>query len=341
MYKQSVFPRWRGFNLLGMFCSETSRFYKTHSSTGYSEEDFKMIADWGFDFVRLPLSYRVWSSVDSPFVINEEKLAPLDEAVYFGKKYGLHVNIAMHRLPGYCVNDDEENEEKNNLWSDSEAQDAAVYQWRALAKRYKDINSENLSFNVINEPDWHITQRQYKDVNNKVITAVREISPERLFILDGTHFGDMPPVDSMRFFENCGYSCRGYEPRRITHYGVGDRDEYPMWPDMRKFDQKGDQAVRDREEMERFLGIWAALSDILKVGVHCGEMGVYYKCPHDVACRWLEDVMQILKSYNIGYALWNLRGRFGIMDSGRDDVPMKDFCGHKLDEKMLKILQKY
>ena len=36
-----------------------------------------------------------------------------------------------------------------------------------------------------------------------------------------------------------------------------------------------------------------------------------------------------------------LRGKFGIMDSGRTDVELKDFHGHTLDEKMLKILQKY
>ena len=59
--KQSVFPRWKGFNILGMFCSSES-YYNDFRSPGYfTEEDFKMMADWGFDFVRLPLSYRLWS----------------------------------------------------------------------------------------------------------------------------------------------------------------------------------------------------------------------------------------------------------------------------------------
>ncbi len=341
MYRQSIFPRWRGFNLLGMFCSETSRYYDFRSTGRYHEEDFKMIADWGFDFVRLPLSYRVWSDVKDPYIVKEESISPLDEAVYFGEKYGLHVNIAMHRLPGYCVNTDEKEEETGNLWQGGEELDAAAYQWVQIAKRYKNVGVDRLSFNVINEPDWHVSTLQYKTVNERVINAVREITPERLFILDGVRFGDIPPVDSMRYFEKCGYSCRAYEPRRLTHYGIGNRSEYPTWPDMRKIDENGDQAVRDRAELERFFGMWAALADVLKVGVHCGEMGVYCKCPHDVACLWLEDVMQVLKSYNIGYAIWNLRGKFGIMDNGRDDIEMKDFCGHKLDEKMLKILQKY
>jgi hypothetical protein len=32
-----------------------------------------MMVDWGFDFVRLPLSYRLWSDVKNPYEINEEK----------------------------------------------------------------------------------------------------------------------------------------------------------------------------------------------------------------------------------------------------------------------------
>jgi endoglucanase len=47
--------------------------------------------------------------------------------------------------------------------------------------------------------------------------------------------------------------------------------------------------------------------------------------------RWLEDTLDVLKSYNIGWAFWNLRGKFGIMDNGRDDIEMTDFHGHKLD----------
>ncbi len=87
--------------------------------------------------------------------------------------------------------------------------------------------------------------------------------------------------------------------------------------------------------------MWAAVSQCFGVGVHCGEFGTYFQIPHATACAWTEDFLELLKEYNIGFAMWNLRGKFGIMDSGRMDIEMKDYCGHKLDEKMLKILQKY
>ena len=40
-----------------------------------------------------------------------------------------------------------------------------------------------------------------------------------------------------------------------------------------------------------------------------------------------------------GWALWNLRGEFGILDSERPDVSYESFRGHKLDREMLELLK--
>ena len=333
--KQTILPRWRGFNILGMFCTKDSSLNDFRSPGYFVEEDFKMIADWGFDFVRLPLSYRFWSDVKTPYEIKEEIISRLDEAVYFAEKYKLHTNIAMHRLPGYCVNADEKIEEPYNLWRDKEALDAAVYQWTQIAKRYQNIGTEKLSFNLINEPNWTMTPEQYNKVSGKVIDEVRKITPDRFFILDGIYCGDIPPIQAMGHLKNCGYSCRGYKPGEVAFHGLEGFTTTPKWPD------EDSQTICDRKGLERLYGMWAALAEIWQVGVHCGEMGVYYKCSHDVAMRWLEDVLDVLKSYNIGYAFWNLRGKFGIMDNGRTDIEMKNYNVHTLDTKMLKLLQKY
>jgi endoglucanase len=40
-----------------------------------------------------------------------------------------------------------------------------------------------------------------------------------------------------------------------------------------------------------------------------------------------------------GWALWNFRGSFGILDSGRSDTAYEDFRGRKLDRKLLDLLR--
>ena len=346
MYRQTVFPRWRGFNLLNMFCSEQSPLNRGRANGYFFEDDFKMISDFGFDFVRLPLSYRVWSSVDNPYEIDEEKISPLDDAVYFGKKYNLHVNICMHRLPGYCVNSDEK--EKMDLWREDEALNAAVFVWSAIAKRYKDISSENLSFNVMNEPVSDVALEQYNKVSKRIIRSVREISADRLFIIDGVNCGELPPVDQMLYRKNCGYSCRGYVPFRLTHYGTNNPSAKsktaPSWPEdicCDDIDYMDYLMPYNRDKLDRLYGAWAALAECLNVGVHCGEMGCFHKTPHSVTLAWYKDIMEVLKAHNIGYALWNFAGNFGIADSNRSDVTYKKIGHRMIDEKLLKLLQKY
>lgn len=56
------------------------------------------------------------------------------------------------------------------------------------------------------------------------------------------------------------------------------------------------------------------------------------------ASMMLADNLRVFRENHWGWAIWNLRGSFGILDSGRRDVDYEDFHGHKLDRKMLEVL---
>jgi len=96
----------------------------------------------------------------------------------------------------------------------------------------------------------------------------------------------------------------------------------------------------DRARLEKYYQPWIDLAG-KGVGVHCGECGCWIKTPHDIFLAWFSDVLDILTTNGIGYALWNFRGQFGILDSGREDVAYEDWHSHKLDRKLLDLLQKY
>ena len=74
--------RWRGFNLQGLFVSTESKdLHQFYNLQYFPEDKFKIIADWGFNYVRLPLSYRCWSSVEDPFTMDEAVLEKLSSSV--------------------------------------------------------------------------------------------------------------------------------------------------------------------------------------------------------------------------------------------------------------------
>lgn len=324
-------PKYKGFNLLGLF--------SPNRVLGFSEEDFKWISEWGFDFVRIPMNYKTWY-VEGSDRIKEEILGMIDEVVGWGDKYNIHVCLNIHGAPGYCVN--EETKKGYNLWKDKEPLELFVSYWQAFAKRYKGISSKKLSFNLINEPRGYSEEEMTKEDFIKVISyttqKIREIDPQRLIIADGVDYGNQPVLE----LKNLGIaqSCRAYLPFEISHYKAewvkgSDKFTKPCWPLVR---ENGE--VVDKESLRDHYRKWAELIND-GIGVICGEGGAYIHTPHDVVIRWLSDVLDILKEFGIGFALWQFRGAFGIIDSGRPDADYVDFYGHKLDKKLLEILQRF
>jgi len=472
-------PRWRGFNL-------TEKFHRDWNNGPFLESDFQWIHELGFNFVRLPMDYRVWIQGDDWTKYNEDVLEEVDQAVQWGKRYGIHVCINFHRAPGYTVASPPE---PLILWKDAEAQEVCAAHWAMFAKRYRGIGNERVSFNLFNEPAG-VKEEVYVDVVKKIVAAIRKEDPDRLIISDGLEYGKRPAMALADL--NLAQATRGYVPGDLSHHqaswaGGTKDDPTPSWPRARAsgmlysptkkevseearkplvidgpFEQAASLRLRvqvvslranlvvrgdDKElwtksfvcgpgegEWQKvvFLPRWNAyqniynrdytiqipagtrrvevavtggdwlrlaqlgltrpgsdedvldlgrewgqrpaqvqyvqlsseapfVADIMEdrqwlwdtmivpwqeaeqagIGVIVGEFGSYNKTPHDVVLRWLDDSLSNWNKAGWGWALWNFRGSFGILDSGRKDVQYEDFHGHKLDRKMLELLQRH
>ncbi len=327
-------PRYRGFNLL-------EKFYKGKDGNGpFKEADFKLISEWGFNFVRLPMDYRIWIKDGDWTQFNEQQLQDIDQAVEYGKKYNIHVSLNFHRAPGFTV---AKPPELTDLWTDPETQRVCAMHWAMFAKRYKGIPNKYLSFNLVNEPA-HVDPALYFNVAKQLIEAIRAEDPDRLIISDGLDYGKNPCMELIDW--NVAQATRGYQPFHLTHYMAGwvpgsDSWQIPQWPPSEPEEEDSADDIKDIQWLESvYMKPWNALQE-RNIGVMVGEWGAYNKTPHDVTLRWMEDCLKMWKEDNIGWALWNFRGSFGVLNSGRDDVQYEDFRGHKLDRKMLELLLKY
>lgn len=469
-------PCWRGFNL-------TDKFHRDWSNGPFAEEDFRLIHRLGFNFVRLPMDYRVWTVEDDWRRFHEPTLKEIDQAVEWGGRYGIHVCINFHRAPGYTVASPPE---AKSLWTDPEAQQVCAEHWSMFARRYRDIPNQLLSFNLFNEPP-ELEPAAYLGVVRGIVDAIRAEDPDRLIISDGLRWGTQPLVELAEL--NVAHATRGYVPMELTHYRaswVRGADEYPVptWPivsaagmlygshkpelqaplvidgpfavstqlrirvgtvsdrclliveadgkqifgkdfvcgpgegEWKKSEfqpqwkiyqnvydsdhlatipattrqvrirvaqgdwmslgelgvrSKGDQAetvlplrntwgekpAQLRYELDRGRSVltgserldrdWLRREMIQPwkeaqakgVGVMVGEFGAFNRTPHEVTLAWMEDCLRNWQEAGWGWALWNFRGSFGILDSGREDVEYEEFHGHKLDRKMLDLLQRY
>ena len=121
-------PRWRGFNILDFFSPR--RYHENSERLAATEQDFKWMVDWGFDFVRIPMAYPSYLNYDpssgnqitpeETVNFREEAVEAIEKIVYLANKYNLHVSLNLHRAPGFCINRSEERrvgKECRSRWS--------------------------------------------------------------------------------------------------------------------------------------------------------------------------------------------------------------------------------
>jgi len=349
--KKNKLPKWKGFNLTDFFMPNPASAKKQTT-----EEHLKWMADWGFNFVRLPIAYPYYLDIDrnknitpeDVYKINNAAVEKIENLVHLANKHNIHVSLNLHRAPGYCINAGFN--EPFNLWKDQQAQDAFYFHWNMWAKRFKNVSGKKLSFDLLNEPsmredmnDQHsksgpVPGDIYRKVAKGALDAIKKENRDRLVIADGNNVGNTvtPELTDL----DIAQSCRGYYPGAISHYKAPWANKDPEHMPVPKYPgQNGDQYI-SREKLEEYYKPWIELKN-KGVGVHCGECGCWSKTPHDVFLAWFGDVLDILSSNEIGFALWEYIGDFGILNSGREDVAYEDWHGYKLDRKLLTLLQKY
>lgn len=347
----NALPRWKGFNLLDFF-NPDPRMRRQRTT----KEHLRWIADWGFDFVRIPMAYPYYVDFDRsrPILreevvrINVERVHDILELVDAANQQGLHVSLNLHRAPGFCVNAGFE--EPYNLWQDPEAMEAFLFHWGYWAKLLRHKTRDQISFDLLNEPCFRedmndqfsrrsaVPDDLYRRLIEQGFDAIRMANPRHLVIADGNDIGTQV-VDGIGHLD-VAQSCRGYAPGLVSHYKapwVFQRpDELPpvAWPS----EENGH--VQDKAWLLEQFKPWIALVQ-QGVGVHCGECGAWKETPHQVALAWMEDMFSVLTEHGIGFALWEFDGAFGILNSDRRDVDYEDWYGHKLDRTMLTMLQRF
>jgi len=462
----------KGFNLLGKFDLSGSNY-------GFTEKEFSMIHDLGFNFVRLPLDFRTYTPSGNWDIFTETEVLKIDKAVEWGSKYNVHVCINLHRAPGYCVNAATlPVNQQLNLWTDTMAQKAFIKHWEFFTKRYSTISPEKLSFNLVNEPS-NVTDSVYVHIMKKAIQAIHAISPNRIIFVDGMDYGSMI-IPALKNEINVAQSIHCYTPFGLTHYkaewAVGSNDwPLPVWPMLwisrylygpwksdfmspmviqgnfakgtkvivnvnqvsaestltiksgskvvfsKKFvsgpdpgtdfttvvkNEWGYTNISNKDfsfilaeastklSFENSAGDWMTLNsislnqgttgstynlsddtwggkqstylidetgalktleggDLLPFDIYrknvalakefqipfmVQEFGVYNKTPHKVVVDFISDLSKFFKDNNIGWALWNFNGSFGILNSDRTDCPYESYQGYLLDRGLLNAL---
>lgn len=345
---------WRGANLIELFSTSArwAEMFPIRLGEGIQESDFALLADLGLTYARIPLSYLWFGAGPYSSSIDPDRFPLVDRAVALGRKYGIHVSLNLHRAPGYCVNSRSHFDvrEPGDLFTDPSCQSLFREYWTSFARRYADVPPEELSFDLLNEPP-RTDESTFDDVFGRTAEDIWRVTPERLVVLEGWDAGLQPPPRKWVTHPQVITSVHLYKPFEITHYRapwVDVTTTEPTWPLTTDIESArrdgyvplpGDTSARwDAGALERVLQPWI---DIVAAGgaVHVGEMGAYSALPPEVRTRWLRDALGVLVDNGIGWALWNLRGPFGITDLGPREAGSGSWGSSDIDGELRDVLE--
>ena len=329
-----------GVNLGGWLsqCEHT----KKHYDTFIVEDDFKKIAGWGVDHVRLPVDYNLVQNKDGSFI--ESGFAYIDKAIEWAKKHGLNMVLDLHKTQGFSFDDYSEHE--TGFWESDVLEGYFYSLWEEFARRYG--NESILTFELLNE----ITDKSYNEkwmkIAESAVAVIRKHAKNIRVIFGGYYNNSVVSVKdlAMPFDENIVYTFHSYEPLLFTHQGAywvkemdrNFRMKYPVSKTEYKklltvalsvpsrFSITDDALSGEYFNEEYYENMFREAMDVAEernVPLYVGEYGVIDLADPESTRNWYKDINSVFEKYNISRCAWNYKGKdFGLDNPKYDSVRM-------------------
>ena len=208
-------------------------FWHTYRDTYITAADIHLIKQAGFDSVRIPIHYKLFTTPDA------EGFQLLDRVIGWCKAEGLLVVIDLHAAPGGQTG---ANIDDSNGWpwlfTDPSSQAQTIDLWKRIAHRYRDEPAV-LGYDLLNEPLPHYPQmRQFdKDLEplyKRITAAIRTEDPHHAIILGGakwdsdfTVFG--PPFDPNTIYQLHTYWTPPVQETIQKYVDFRAANHVPIW----------------------------------------------------------------------------------------------------------------
>ncbi len=212
-------------------------FWSEYHDRFIGEGDIQLIADTGFDHVRLPINSRIVMTYDGDLI--EEGFRLIDRLIGWCRTYGLWVLLDLHGAPGgqTGTNIDDSPNGKPELFMDRRYRDQTIHLWEQIAERYRD-ETVVLGYDLINEPlpnEWqHIYKDELAELYRDLTQAIRQIDTNHLLVYEGSNwatnweiFTEVWDANSMLQFHR--YWCAPDRSSIQEYLDVRDRLNLPIY----------------------------------------------------------------------------------------------------------------
>jgi glucan 1,3-beta-glucosidase len=163
--------------------AEAKRMMAEHRATFITKRDFKEIAAYGMNAVRIPFGYWLVTGPRKGEPFLGPDLKTLDRAFQWAEETGLQVVLSFHGTVGF-QSDHQASGRANNAWQPkSWDPNASISVLRKVAERYKNRSSLG-GITVVNEPSYDIPLQKLLKYYKDAYQSIRGAGvPERVQVI--------------------------------------------------------------------------------------------------------------------------------------------------------------
>jgi endoglucanase len=293
------------------------------------EEFFQLIAEAGFDTVRVPIRWSAHADTEPPYTVDETFFQRIDWVIENAFANGLNVVLNMHHY--------------DPLFSDpGDHEERFVAIWRQIALRYREM-PDNLYFEPLNEPHDNLSSNRWNKLLSRTVAAIRELDKVHTIVVTGAEWGGITGLQTLEIpegEENYVCSFHYYQPFPFTHQGAEWVDdhystgvEWPGPPEVKltphpdslkqSWMKKWYEDYNEQPEKYNPCGPRAIVKELdwaVKMGekLDChlwmGEFGAYDKADMDSRARWTTFMREEAEARGFSWSYWEFGAGFGVYD---------------------------
>ena len=263
----------------------TEKFYKKYKENGITKRDIDSLAAWGFNSVRLPMHYNLYTlPIEKEPNHNEntwieEGFVMTDSLLSWCASNKIYLILDLHAAPGgqgKDANISDYDESKPSLWESKTNQEKMIAFWKKIAARYKD-NEWIGGYDIINEPNWNFTgtnkngcdetlNKPLRELQINITNAIREVDENHLIIIEGNCWGN-------------------------NYKGI-----FPLWDENMALSFHKYWSYNDLATIQQMLDYRKEYN----VPIWLGESG-------ENSNVWFQEVISLIENNNIGWAFWPMK----------------------------------
>ncbi|MEF2965430.1 cellulase family glycosylhydrolase [Paenibacillus sp. M1] len=248
-------------------------FWKRFWDNYVTRDDIRLMAEQGYNSVRIPIGWRVLMEEGPGVVWKEEGFKLIERCLNWCEEFGLYAFLDLHGAPGgqTGANIDDSADDYPRLLTDPDSWHKGVELWKELARRCRDRWIVG-GYDLLNEPirpgamegkhEFYLVERLAR-FYEEVIAAIRGIDPLHMLSVEGHHWAT-----------NTAVFYKRYDPNMVIHF-----HRYACMPGREAYDE------------------YLKLSERLDQPLWLGESG-----ENDL--EWFAAMYPLAVSLGIGYNLW-------------------------------------